>query len=302
MKIQTFSIVVGTRACNARCPFCVSRLTGFTTLPKTRKINRINFDKACRLAQLGGTTTVLMTGKGEPMLYPAEVTTYLDLLKKWAFPLIELQTNGLTLGRLARGGASGVKGLDKTTLIEWQKKGLNTIAISAVDVRNESNAAIYNSDYPDLNQTIKFIHSFGFTVRLCIMMMEGLVDNPLRVQEVIDFCRANQVEQLTIRPIRKPQVTVHDEAAARFVAEHGLGDFEIKTITDWCLKTGVKLLTLPLGAMVLDMNGQNLCLSDCLNETGEDDDIRTLIYYSDGSLRYRWDYDGAIILGGNGGE
>lgn len=53
MKIQTFSIVVGNRACDARCPFCVSRLTGFATLPKTRKINRINFDKACRLAQFG---------------------------------------------------------------------------------------------------------------------------------------------------------------------------------------------------------------------------------------------------------
>ena len=26
MRIQTFSIVVGTKACNAKCPFCVSRI------------------------------------------------------------------------------------------------------------------------------------------------------------------------------------------------------------------------------------------------------------------------------------
>ena len=27
MKIQTFSIVAGTEACNAKCPFCVSKMT-----------------------------------------------------------------------------------------------------------------------------------------------------------------------------------------------------------------------------------------------------------------------------------
>jgi hypothetical protein len=64
------------------------------------------------------------------------------------------------------------------------------------------------------------------------------------------------------------------------------------------LREGRKLMTLPHNAVVLDIGGQNVCLSDCLNENGESDDIRTLIYYSDGSLRYRWDSDGAVILGG----
>ncbi len=27
MKIQTFSIVAGSEACNARCPFCISKMT-----------------------------------------------------------------------------------------------------------------------------------------------------------------------------------------------------------------------------------------------------------------------------------
>ena len=39
MRIQTISVVVGTRAGNARCPFCVSRMTGFSELPATRGIN-----------------------------------------------------------------------------------------------------------------------------------------------------------------------------------------------------------------------------------------------------------------------
>ncbi|MDO8598925.1 MAG: hypothetical protein Q7S02_02355, partial [bacterium] len=55
MKIQTFSIVVGTRACNARCPFCVSRMTGFDELPKRGAISAKNFSVAARLAQIAGT-------------------------------------------------------------------------------------------------------------------------------------------------------------------------------------------------------------------------------------------------------
>lgn len=58
-------------------------------------------------------------------------------------------------------------------------------------------------------------------------------------------------------------------------------------------------MTLSHGAVVLDVHGQNLCVSDCLNETGEDEDIRTLIFYSNGELAYRWDYDGAILLRGH---
>ena len=68
MEIQTFSIVVGTRACNASCPFCVSRMTGFGKLPKARVINERNFRKACLLAERAGSTTVLMTGKGERVM------------------------------------------------------------------------------------------------------------------------------------------------------------------------------------------------------------------------------------------
>ncbi len=303
MKIQTFSIVVGTRACDARCPFCVSKMTGFGVLPKTRRIDRINFDKACRLAELSGSTTVLMTGKGEPTLYPEEITAYLNLLKKWEFPLIELQTNGLMLGRLAQGETDGLpKGLNRKILAAWRRKGLNTVAISAVSVENWRNATIYSMDYPDLATTIKFLHSFGFTVRLCIMMLEGFVDTPRKVQAVIDFCRAHRVEQLTIRSIRKPQVSNYDKKATQFVTERGLTDFEVKNINTWCLRRGKKMMTLPHDAVVLDINGQNVCVTSCLNEDGESDDIRTLIYYSDGSLRYRWDYDGAIILGGTGSE
>ncbi len=295
MRIQTFSIVVGTRACNARCPFCVSKMTGFDEIPASREINTRHFDKAARFAQMAGTTTVLMTGKGEPTLYPAEITRYLDLLGRWQFPFIELQTNALELGRLARDGRSRVRGLDLQALEAWNRAGLNTIAISTVGVREGDNRAVYHEDYPDLAATIRFLHGLGFVVRLCVMMQRGCVDSPERLDEVLSFCRESKVEQLTARSIRRPRLT-SDEGASSYVGERGLADGEIAAIRDWVRARGTLLMTLLHGAEVYDVGGQNLCLSDCLTIRGEAEDIRTLIFYGDGRLAYDWQYDGARLL------
>ncbi|KKK85560.1 hypothetical protein LCGC14_2772060, partial [marine sediment metagenome] len=77
MKTHTFSIVVGTNACNANCPFCVSKMTG--PVPVSKHINWSRFTTACRIVGQArdGLVTVLLTGKGEPMLYPEQITNYL---------------------------------------------------------------------------------------------------------------------------------------------------------------------------------------------------------------------------------
>ena len=244
---------------------------------------------------MAGTTTVLMTGKGEPTLYPGEITRYMDLLAPWQFPFIEIQTNALEIGRLARDGRSRVRGLDVQALEAWNRAGLNTIAISTVGVRAEDNRAVYHEDYPDLAATIRFLHGHGFVVRLCVMMQRGCVDSPDRLDEVLAFCREARVEQLTARSIRRPKLT-SDAVASSYVGERGLSEGEISGIRDWVRERGTLLMTLLHGAEVYDVRGQNLCLSDCLTIRGEAEDIRTLIFYGDGRLAYDWQYDGARLL------
>jgi molybdenum cofactor biosynthesis enzyme MoaA len=303
MKIQPFSIVVGSRACNAGCPFCVSHMTGFEEVPKRGAIYVPNFEKACGLARLRQSTTVLMTGKGEPTLYPEEITEYLGLLQPLGFPLIELQTNALDIGWLASDGAArDSKRLTRETLQEWRELGLNTIAISVVSERPEHNAQVYlnrsrHKDYPDLGKTIAYLHEIGFTVRLCVMMHKGAVDSPTRVAELIEFCRAHEVDQLTVRPIRKPEQS-HSDGTSQYVTQRGIDAAEIAAIAEWIEHNGTRLMSLMHGAAVYDVSGQNLCLSDCLTLDASGDDIRTLIFYSDGRLAYDWQYDGATILRG----
>lgn len=282
-------------------------MTGFDVLPLRRLINTHNFAKAARLAQLAGTTTVLLTGKGEPTLHPGEITEYLELLAPYQFPFIELQTNALDIGRLAAGQTLKT-GLTVERLEKWYERGLTTIAISSVGCYEPANKLVYHTEYPELEKTIRFLHTIGFTVRLCVMMVDSVgegdntepgVNSIDRVKILIDWCRTNKVDQLTIRPIRKPDdAGTHSNDTSDYVAKHGLSKDQEMAIRDWCLKTGKTVLTLSHGAAVLDIDGQNVCVSDCLTVPEDPEHIRTLIFYSDGRVAYTWQYDGALLLGG----
>lgn len=314
MKIQTFSIVVGTKACDAACPFCVSHITGFENLPKNPEINHQNLSKAIQLAKMCGTTTVLLTGKGEPTLYPEEIKFYLHRLKD-QFPFIELQTNAIQMGYLADAetGAEYAISHHKDTkyvrftqknLEEWHELGLNTIAISTVGVSQKYNEKIYRKPYPNLRNTVEYLHNLGFSIRLCVMMMDGMVDDPLEVREVVKWCKNFRVEQLTIRPIRRPNpgkrnLLNYPTPEDQYVAEHGLRTEQEQAIRDDIDRVATRIMTLMNGAheaRVYDYDGQNICVSDCLTVEPSSDEIRTLIFYGDGKLMYDWQYDGARLL------
>ncbi|MEA3249108.1 MAG: hypothetical protein U9Q03_02000 [Patescibacteria group bacterium] len=303
MSIQTLSIVVGTKACNASCPFCVSKQTGFEHMGrgKDRDINYHNLETTCAMCGTGTPTTLLMTGKGEPTLYPNEITSYLEFFRGRPFAPIELQTNGLAFGRLARDGESGVAGLDSMTLDTWRALGLNTIALSVVGIRNEANARIYHPDYPDLATTVAYLRGFGYTIRFCVMMMhgDGCVRTPEDIEEALAFCRRHDIGQLTVRPIRSAQAP-KNKRAAQFARDYGISDPNCELIYEYVESHATKLRNLMHGATVFDFDGQNICVSDCLtvNSTGDGEDIRTLIFFSDGDLVYDWQYRGALLLQG----
>ena len=335
LDIQTFSIVIGGPKCDGNCPYCVSKQTGLDCVKgiADEKINWHNLAKGWRMAQNGDSTTVLLTGKGEPLLYPDEITQYL----KWFYrlyaskysrfdytppmPLIELQTNALRIGDLApkmdafpnwskmisrRGGyidGSGSVLARKhevllTNLKEWRNRGLNTIAISIAGIDQEQNSRIFRKNYPDLKTTVRFLRQLGYSVRLCVMMYRGGVDSPEKLEKAIEWCKANDVGQLTARPIRRPEETKSTKST-KWVDEHGLTPAHTDKLSAWLEKTGTQLLPLAHGAMIYDVHGQNICLADCLtNDARFNQGIRTLIFYSNGRLAYNWQHDGATILQG----
>lgn len=241
------------------------------------------------MAQKAETTTVLLTGKGEPTLYPDHVTDTLKGLRDYKFPLTEIQTNGMTI-------ANGQ--ITDAQLEQWYDLGLTTIALSVVHYVQDKNAEIYcpGKSHYDLGNLILKLHNIGFSVRLCVMMLNGYIDNPQKVERLLGFCKANKVEQLTLRNITASEVTESPEVT-KWTQEHALCEADTKAIVNYIQRYGVLLQHLMHGMDVYDFEGQNVCLGNCLtHDANGKDEFRSLIFFPEGSLYYDWQFKGARIL------
>jgi molybdenum cofactor biosynthesis enzyme MoaA len=292
MKISTFSIIAGTAACNASCPFCVSKMTG--QLERVAgTFNERNFHIACKLAKQSQVTTAMITGKGEPTLDPRQIRLYTELLNKHDIPLIELQTNGILLADDSY--------LDEYAL-GWYMNGMTTIAISVVHYEQEINRSIYlpNNEkfthYPyfDLARLVEKLHEKGFSVRVSCILLQQYA-NITFVRNMINYAQKAEAEQLTFVPLNRPKHPQND-AASRWALDNQPSRRDIIEIRAWLQTDGVTLLELPHGAKIYDVDGQNVCLSNCMGNTANNDEIRNLIFYPSGRIAYDWQYGGAIIL------
>jgi len=289
--IQTFSIVAGSLACNARCPFCVAPMTPANGLgTKEPPVNWRNFRKAARYARDGRCKTAMITSKGEPTIFPEQVTKFLQELVPYDFPVIEMQTNGLLM-------AEGKKVTD-AHLKQWYDLGLTTVAISVVHYDGDKNHQIYTphrKEYIDLPALIAKLHAVGFSVRLAVVLVKGYLDTVEEVTKMIDFAKKNKVEQLTFRPVTKPEESEND-SIFKWTSEHHVTN-EFVTAVNQVLKEGGHIVTeMAYGATVYDYKGQNVCITNCLTVDTKADDLRQVIYFPDGHLRYAWQYSGAIIF------
>ncbi len=284
MKTHTFSIVVGTAACNAACPFCVSKMT-CSDACKLPKIDEKKFMTACKVVQQArdGLVSVILTGKGEPLLYPKMITHYLNLIH-YQFPIIELQTNGIRIREM------------QDTLRFWQDSGLNKVCISiASNCPTRSNTLMgikalrYN--YWD---AVTLLKQMGFVVRLnCTMLKEGIC-SPANLDSLVSSTKDHGVDQLTLREVDMP----HDASGDVFeyVKQQKPHGAAIRLHHYLAMSGTTPLLTLPHGGIIYDYNGQNVCISNCLTETTDPNDIRQLIFFPDGRLSFSWQYPAARIL------
>lgn len=273
MKVLTYTVSVGTTRCNQRCPYCIAHLTP----PHPRAaLHRANLIKGADLAVRGGATTLLITGKGEPTLAPDEITEVLELLQG-KFPCVELQTNGLNL--------------EAAPLARWIELGLNTVAISGTHHRPDR--AVPHTTRPDLDTLVEHLHSLRLTVRLSFVMVAGVLDTLQDVQDLVSWARDHKVEQLTLRPVTGLSEPHSTSPTARWIKEHSLTNLE--SLSEAIRAKTTPILDLGHGAEVLDWDGQNLCLTNCLTPP-ERDEIRQLIYCSDGHVRFDWRYQSSILI------
>lgn len=306
-RIQTLTVVAGSMACNAICPDCVSQMTTSDSDLKYINYTGIDWDNleiAANIAISGGATTVLFTGKGEPTLFPGQLNEYLKFFAGPDFrqlAIMELQTNGLVFQE--KKFCSSKSGW----LAKWYGNGLRVISLSIVSGDDEDNRRFLvpgRNNYPPLTTTLEILHDFGYTVRLNVTMMKPYVNSVEKIDEVVDFCLENEVEQLSIRPVRRPCVLNSNTESARSVFDW-VEKNELSTQQEEAIArhfhndSRARLLrTLVHGARVYDYRGQNLCLTDCLTSEAENgDEIRQLIFFSGGKIAYDWQSPAASIIG-----
>ncbi len=130
-----------------------------------------------------------------------------------------------------------------------------------------------------------------------MVMLKDMLDTTERIDQLIDFALEHQVTQLTMRPVARPDDSA-DKQATEYVIANGLDeDSQLRPIEEHLLSSGTQLEVLPHGAVVLDVRGQNVCLTNCLTIDPVGDSLRQLIFFPNGVLAYDWQLEGAILLG-----
>jgi len=286
--MSNFSVVCGTRACNAKCPFCISKMTEACAAKQPIEFDWLKFKKAMRYVDRD-VRDVLITGRGEPTLYEDHLILIISELNEH-FPNIELQTNGV----LYR----------KFPCEAWQRNGLNTVAISLASLKDSLNNEIMgikgNFSARDAIRRL----SERFTVRVSYQLT--MKDGPYYVTEegcalkvgpesewfynTIADAKQLGAKQITFRRVGMPDKAQNEEAA-KWVEMYGDG----RDYTEVLDRLGKKLATYHWGGLIYDINGMSVCVADCLTESPNTFEPRSWIF--DGkNFRYSWQYEGAIIF------
>jgi len=293
-KIQTFSLVAGSTACNARCPYCVSKMTpeqGMT--PKAEEINWDRFKRGYEYALSGKAEVAMITGKGEPTLFPDHVSGYLNGLlrmekeSKGRRMVRELQTNGIAI-------ADG--DLDNSLYL-WRAGDLHLVALSVVHFEEEKNRDVFTPyrSYVELPKLIDKLHHADFSVRLACVLLDGYIDSAKRLEQLIGFARDNHVEQLTIRPVNKPSES-QNHSIADWVETHHVKEWQLREMQEYLEDHGTEEKRFAFGGVVysvFDMRHQNVCITNSLTKDESPKQFaRQIIFYPNGRIATDWTEQG----------
>lgn len=264
MKSNNLTISVPTPPCKRNCPYCVTKMTGRIQPDKDRFMH--NMTKAEEMAIRSGVNNVLITGKGEPL--DSIWYTYASMMRFNSFP-IEIQTDG------HRYLSANLKEL---TLLEE----FDVVALSFHRLPK------------------KIPHRTNNIIRLTLVVTD--FTNVGSFSEIIDYCRRNRIDQLSLR---KPTIPARSEDSTwgrrtqQWIYQNThlrkyealINEFNHKRQKYPCVRK------LPFGVCIFDVEGISFASFEyCVQDTNGDDDIRSLIYAEDGHMYTSWTYQSSKIF------
>jgi len=265
MKANNVTICVPSHGCTKGCPYCISKMT--PTSPEKSIFSEERIRLALDFAKTLGATSLLITSRGEPLLNDRDVMSCVKIAKDKFIPS-ELQTNGDIPDYV-------------TTLA---KAGLSVYAVSidsCDQIKRQSNL---------FENVCKSGMILRWTVALCDDTMQIPAD------KWIEFARVCSVRQLTFRKLTVPS-NPQNMAPVKWISDHTKGVDEWMRKVDDMVLTGKVIRKLSFGPLVYDINGVSVThFPYCIQEGGNDDELRSLIMREDGHVYTDWSSLASVLF------
>ncbi len=293
MNIQTISIVVPTKGCVNKCPFCVSRMHDNKY---ENNFNKFEIKKRIKWAISNDINTCIITGTGEAFQNYHFLGRLADLFEEMnhPFPNVEFQTTGVMLMD---------KSIDNIYYgVEILKElGVNTISLSVSDIFNSVNN--WNIiDAPEkfkvsLSSLCSFIKDNDFNLRLSLNMTN--IYNNKSPEQILRTCKSLRADQITFR---KMYHSDDDSSETIWVKNNSCDNdlfIEIKNYiegTDIKKGQGEFLYLLPFGGKVYSIDGMSTAIDDDCMSKSSVESLKYVILRENGKIYCRWDDSGSLIF------
>lgn len=277
MKANNLTISVPNKGCNKNCKYCISKITGDMETDELRFVS--NMKKVKHVAEQCGVTSILITGKGEPFLSMENIDSV-----RFHFPNypIEVQTNGIAL--------------KNDNILH---KALNILKIDVFAFSFDS-----PNDFESFVDVFDYINDSNRVIRVTMNVTNALEECSLTY--LIEKCKTYGVRQFSLRDINYPKnfnpKIGHKER--KWIDENNNRDI-YGYLNDQIYEYSHKgiflkypiIRKLPFGATIFDVDGISFTYFDyCVQESANDDEIRSLIYQEDGHLYTSWNSKASIIF------
>lgn len=307
MQIQSLSIVVPSKGCINKCPFCVSRMVNSNTYENKMDIDDPDYDynvreylKRLRYVADNGCQTIMLTGTAEPQQNKQFLATFALLHQQIGSPFanIEMQTTGMGLDR-------------NRNYIRFLRNfvGVNTIALSINALDDEGNCRILGqrlkSTRPDeaatsmevtppleLGRLCNLLKEFDFNIRCCFNLTNKF-DN-YSIESLFDVAQRHfHADQITLRKLYS---SGEDTEQGIWIKEHMVSFAFLRELKAY-LEKKPQLGTTAYGAIRRDVDGMSVIYDeDCMGKNPETEVKKYLILRPNCKLYSQWDLKASLVF------
>lgn len=269
MKANNLSISIPNYGCNKNCPYCISKMTGYTK--SNEPLFGLNMNKLFNITKRCDVISVSFTSKGEILHHQYSTDIFFNFLSNFKDHFsCELQTNGLNL--------------NEDLISKLCIRGLDIIAIS-IDSFN---------DIQKFYNIFKDIKDYNMTSRITINLTNSIYNN--KIDDYFEICKNLKIDQISFRNISTPTYNLINDERSRKTNEWIYKNIDknkveefLKNYKEYVLKNGYKIRNLPYGATIYNVDGISATYFDyCIQDNNNDENIRSLIYHEDGHLSTTW--------------